>query len=390
MALIWDTMAQLHEGEISMNRKRLLSTLRTLVESPGVPGHEGPVRDYLKQEIEKCGAGSIFVDRIGNLVAKKEGSDPGAPSVLLDAHMDEPGFIVRYIDPQGYIYLGQVGFVTDLALPGQRFVIHSRSGPVKAVSGVKSFHLTSSEERLQPLFWENIWLDIGARSREDTEEMGIRIGDPIVFDRDMIELANDLVTGKALDNRIGCAVVLEILRELAGKPHASTVYVSATVQEEEVCRGAKVIFADLKTAFETVPDFALVYDIALAGDFPEVNPRVSSITIGDGPAIKVFDRSRANPSLGIIVSPEVIDLLSVIAKTNGIPYQYEVHHHVSTNSDIFHVEATGVVTAGISIPCRYTHSPTEIVSLRDAANAVKLSVAAIEKLPEAFEKLLPS
>jgi endoglucanase len=358
-----------------MNRQRLLSTLRELVELPGVPGHEGPVRAYIRKELEKCGVESIFIDRIGNLVAKKEGSDSNAPSILLDAHMDEPGFIVKYISPEGYVYLGQAGYVNDLVLPGQRFVIHTRSGPVRAVSGVKSFHLTSSEERTQPLSWENIWLDVGARNREETREMGIRIGDPIVFERDFAELANDLVTGKGLDNRIGCAVALETVRELAKKPHDSTVYVSATVQEEMVLRGARVIFADLKRAFETVPDFALVYDIALAG--------------GGGPTIKVFDRSRANPSLGIIVSPKVVDLMTAIAETNEIPCQYEVHHTISTNSDIFHMEDTGVLTAGISIPCRYTHTPTEVVSLLDAANAVKLSLATIEKLPEVFESLLP-
>lgn len=372
-----------------MNRQRLLSTVRELVELPGVPGHEGPVRAYIKQELEKCGVDSIFIDKIGNLVARKEGSNSSAPSILLDAHMDEPGLIVRHISPQGYIYLGQVGYVNDLVLPGQRFVVHTRSGPVRAVSGVKSFHLTTSEEGMQPPSWENIWLDIGARNREQTQRMGIRIGDPIVFERDFAELANDLVTGKALDNRIGCAVVLETVRELAKKPHDSTVYVSATVQEEMVLRGARVIFADLRKAFETVPDFAIVYDIALAGDFPEVKPRTSSISLGGGPTIKVFDRSRANPSLGIIVSPKVVDLMSAIAEKNGIPYQYEVHHTISTNADIFHVEDTGVLTAGISIPCRYTHSPTEVVSLLDATDAVKLSLAVIEKVPEVFESLLP-
>jgi len=372
-----------------MNRQRLLSTLRELVELPGVPGHEGPVRAYIKQELEKCGVESIFIDRIGNLVAKKEGSNPSAPSVLLDAHMDEPGFIVKYMSPEGYLYLNQVGYVNDSVLPGQRFVVLTRSGPVRAVSGVKSFHLTTSEERTQPPSWENIWLDVGARNREESRKMGIRIGDPIVFERDFAELANDLVTGKGLDNRIGCAVALETVRELAKKPHDSAVYVSATVQEEMVLRGARVIFADLKGVFQAVPDFAIVYDISLAGDFPEVKPHISPISIGGGPTIKVFDRSRANPSLGIIVSPKVVDLMSAIAETNEIPYQYEVHHTISTNSDIFHMEDTGVLTAGISIPCRYTHTPTEVVSLLDAANAVKLSLATIEKLPEVFESLLP-
>jgi endoglucanase len=372
-----------------MKTQRLLSTLRTLVELPGVPGHEGPVRAYVKQELMKCGVHSMFVDRVGNLVGKREGSDPSAPSLLLDAHLDEPGFIVRYIDPQGYLYLGQVGYVTDLVLPGQRFAVHTRSGPVKAVSGVKSFHLTTPEERTQPLSWENIWLDVGTKNREETRKMGIRIGDPIVFDRDLAELANNLVTGKALDNRIGCAVLLEVVRELTERQIHSTIYVSATVQEEEVCRGARVIFEDLKAALGATPDFAIVYDITLAGDFPEVKPHISSINVGEGPTIKVFDRSRANPSLGIIVSPQVVDLLTAVAEENRIPYQYEVQR-VATNSDIFHVEATGVLTAGISIPCRYTHSPTEVVSLVDAANAVKLSVTTIEKLPQVFEDLLPT
>jgi len=228
-------------------------------------------------------------------------------------------------------------------------------------------HLLKPEEAQKVTPLEELFIDVGASGDEEVRKMGIRVGDRAVIDRDFKELNEYVVTGKALDDRVGCAVLIETLKLLRDSEHGATLYAVATTQEEVGLRGAKV------AAFKLKPDLGIAVDVTVANDVVGVAEGAKVTKLGKGPAIKVMDS-------GLIVSPRLQEYLVSLAESEGIPYQLEVLSKGSTDAAAIQLTREGVITGGISIPTRYLHTPIETLNLKDAAYASILLSKLVERV----------
>ena len=355
--------------------------LKTLAEARGAPGFEDEVRkEIIRLAADIVGRENVKVDRMGNVIAKLEGRPD--LKVMLAAHMDEIGLLVTYIEKSGFLRVTNLGGVDPAILLGQRVVVLGRHGPIPGVVGCRPPHLMKPEEREKRPKLEELFIDIGAPSREAAERMGVSVGTPVVLERDVIRLGDGkIVTGKAFDDRVGCAVMLYALRLLKEQRPEATVYAVATVQEEVGCRGARV------AAFALEPDMAIAIDVTTANDVPGVEEREYVVRIGKGPAIKIMDRGATLPILGLIAHPKVRELLIKAAEEEGIPWQPEILVGGTTDAATIHLVREGIPSGVVSIPTRYIHSPVELLSLEDAVNAAKLLAAAIRRVkPGIFDE----
>ncbi|MFQ6137208.1 MAG: M42 family metallopeptidase [Candidatus Hydrothermarchaeales archaeon] len=330
------------------------SLLKKLSEAHGVPGSEGEVRDIMAKELEKyC---DIEIDRLGNLIARKEGNDE---KVMLAAHMDEIGLMVKHIDEKGFVRFTTLGGFFDQTILNQRVLIHTGKKRIHGVIGSKPPHLMEEKERKKVVEYKDMFIDVGAKDEKATKKMGIRVGDYITFDRTFRELGGDLVTGKAFDDRLGCLALVEVMKRTDSK---CTVYGVGTTQEEVGLKGART------SAFKIDPDMAIVLDVTAAGDFPGVKVEESPIKLGEGPAITIADAK----GRGLITHPKVKDLLLKTAEKKKIPYQLEVGEGGTTDASAIHLTRGGVPSGVVSVPTRYIHSPVEVANMKDIENMVKL------------------
>lgn len=314
----------------------------------------------------------MHVDNMGNGYVRIIGSDRHAPILHLDAHMDEPCFIVEYIDENGMVYIAPLGLIAENLMIGQRVAIVTETQKVKGAFGVKSYHLSNASDKTNVLSWENIWVDIGAKSREDAENAGVSPGLPVVFDEPFQELLCDNVMAKAFDNRIGCAVLLETLLQVIRTPVRSTVYATFSVQEELILRGSRTIYNGFRKFYGMTPDLCFAYDISLCGDVPFSCKNKAPVALGEGVAIKLYDKSSAS-HYAHVVPRKIVKALEAGCASLAIPFQYDFLFGC-TNADIFALDDIGVKTGGISFPCRYTHSAVEVVNMEDAVGGVKLTL----------------
>jgi putative aminopeptidase FrvX len=339
---------------------RLFNLLKKLSEAFGISGYEDEIRSLIYDEVKEI-ADEVKVDKLGNLIAVKKGGK-GAIKVLWDAHMDEIGFFVKYIDDKGFLYLSPVGGWWDLILPGQRVRILSDKGEiVYGIIGTKPPHLLKPEERDKVIPIDRLFVDIGASSRKEVEDLGIRIGSPVDLDRTTIRLQGDKATGKAFDDRAGIVALLEAFKSI--DPKDVDVYFVAAVQEEVGLKGARV------AAYNVSPDVAFAVDVTTANDVPGSEPKEKVAEVGKGPAITVSD---GRSSSGLITHPKLLKLIIEVAKKNNIPYQLSVMSGGTTDGAIIALTKEGVPTATISIPTRYIHSPVEVLSLKDLMFTSKL------------------
>lgn len=336
-------------------RAQSLEFLRRLVNTPSPVGHETRGQrvwlDYAGQFAEET-----FSDAYGNCVAVL--NKGGGPRIMLAGHADEIAMAVNYVDDNGYLYVRRMGGVDAAIMKAQRVTIHSRSGPVKAVVGNVAPHLTKQEGDPKPPKMHDIFLDIGAASRKEAEQL-VRIGDPITLVDEFEVLRGDLAVARAFDNRIGTFAVAEALRllkESRTRLHAEICAVS-NVQEEVGLLGARQIAYSLK------PDVALVVDVTHATDYPTINKaQHGDIKLGGGPAI----------THGGCNHPEVVARLEDVAAKKKIPLQHEAMSATSgTDTDAIFWTRGGIASALVSLPNRYMHSPVEVVNLLD-----------LEKIPE--------
>lgn len=327
-------------------------TIRKLVEAFGPSGYEKSIRDMIRQEIEKdslaTGDGDeVRVDAMGNLIVLKKGAGDGR-KVMLAAHMDEIGVIVTHVDEKGFARFGRVGGVYPHTLPGGR--VRFADGTIGVIGTEKL------EDRSKVPGLDKLFVDVGAK---DKDSCSVRVGDVASFIRPFEDLGDRLVS-KAMDDRIGCAVLLQVLRDLKETPH--DIYFVFTVQEEVGLRGATT------SSYGVAPDLALSVDVTLTGDTPEAH--TMAVSLGDGPAIKVKDG-------GMLAHPGVKNWLVETAETNEIPYQLEVLEGGTTDARAIQTSRAGVPAGCVSIPCRYVHSPSEMVDYNDVTNAVRLLVATL-------------
>lgn len=315
-------------------------------------------------------ADSLWIDTLGNVIAVKKGSR-GSGRLMLAGHMDEIGLIVSHIDQRGFLRFQPIGGVSERVLLGQRVLIKTRDGrAVRGVIGSKPPHIMKPEELRQVPEIKDMYIDVGASSREEAEKLGVTVGSIAVFERDLATLGgSDVVTGKALDDRVGVVALIEGFKAIEG--NEVDVYAVATVQEEVGLKGARV------AAYAITPDVAVALDVTIASDVAGVPEQEWVTQLGKGPAIKVVDGRAAS---GLIAHPAVRDKLVEIARQYGIPHQIEVAPGGTTDASIIALNKEGVPAATISIPSRYIHSPVEVIHLADLVNASKLTALFSSKI----------
>jgi putative aminopeptidase FrvX len=353
---------------------RTLEMFRELTEAPGVPGFEEPVRAVLRKYLSPLG--EILQDRLGSLVARKEGTRP-APKVLVAGHMDEIGFLVTRITDEGYLKFQTLGGWWSQVMLAQRVRVWTRQGPVLGVIGSKPPHLLEEEERKKPVDPKDMYIDVGAASREEAEAFGIRPGDPVVPDSPFTVMRNErLLMAKAWDNRFGCAAVVEVLRALPEEPHPNTVYGVANVQEEVGLRGAQT------SSHLVQPDVGIALDTGIAGDTPGVKPDEAQGKLGKGPVILLYDAT-------MIPHVRLRDLVVDTAEAEGIPYQFDRVARGGTDAGRIHTFGVGVPSVVIGVPVRYIHSHNAILHRDDFDHTVRLVTAVIRRLDaDAVDRLV--
>ena len=318
--------------------------IKNLVEAYGPSGQEGPVRAFI-EGIISSDVDDIRVDAMGNLIARKSGTGTGT-RIMLAAHMDEIGLVVTYADKKGFLRFTRIGGVSPQTLIGNR--VRFSNGTTGVIGWEKWFQSTELAS------WSELYIDVGASSRDD---LPVGVGDIAAFDRSFSDLGGRLV-GKAMDDRIGCAIMMKAIGEVGQSPN--DIHAVFTVQEELGTRGATT------SAFGIEPEVALAIDVTLVGDTPEGPPL--NVKLGRGPAIKVMDG-------GMVAHAGVKGWMIETAERHGIAYQLEVLPSGSTDARAIQTSRAGVPAGCLSIPCRYVHTPSEMVDLKDVEETVRLLVA---------------
>jgi putative aminopeptidase FrvX len=341
-----------------------------LTNAPGAPGFEGPVRDILRREWQNL-LTDVHADGMGNLFGTLAGTE--GPRVLLMAHMDEVGFLVRYIDDRGFIYVNPVGGYFDQSVLTQRMIVMTPRGPVLGYTGFKSGHILNPEERSRMVPLQDMFLDIGAKSREEAmDKFGIRPGLPVTYAA-TFEVLNgtNRYLARAIDDRALLALATEALRQLKAMPHANTILTAATVQEEPGMRGASVVYASTK------PDIVVNLEIGIAGDFPLMtSPKLSQEALGKGPSIFVFDGS-------MVPNNKLVEWTLKLARDGGIPVQFESVTGFGEDGAALQKAAQGIPAINIGLPTRYAHGQLGVMDRSDYDNMLKLVVQILQKLSAA-------
>jgi putative aminopeptidase FrvX len=342
-------------------RKASYEFLKKLLSTPGPSGKEGAAAGVWREEAGKFA--EVRGDRMGNSFATLNAG--GAPRVMLSGHIDEIGLMITHIDDQGFLHFTGVGGWDPQVLVGQRVRIQTGRGEVPGVIGKKAIHVMEAEERKKVSEIKNLWIDIGAKDGDGAKGM-VRVGDVGVLDQDLVELPNDRVASRSLDNRMGAFVVLEALRLLSEEGIAAEVVAVASVQEEIGLYGAR------GAAFGLDPDAAIAVDVTHATDTPGISKNEhGDHPLGSGPVI-----ARAS-----VLSPIVTDGLIAAAEEADIAYTLEADSRsTGTDADAIHFSRAGIATGLVSCPNRYMHSPNEVVELGDLENCARLISAYVQKL----------
>jgi putative aminopeptidase FrvX len=343
-----------------------LTMLKDLTDAKGIPGNESEVRNVMKEYISPY-ADEITTDGLGSLIAKKTGQENG-PKIAVTGHLDEVGFMVTQIDDKGFLRFQPVGGWWSQVMLAQRVTIVTRKGDVTGIIGSKPPHILSPEARKKPVEIKDMFIDIGAASREEAQEWGVRPGDMVVPYFEFTVMNNEkLLLAKAWDNRIGCAIAIDVLKQLQGTDHPNVVYGVGAVQEEVGLRGART------STFKIQPDIGFAVDVGVAGDTPGVSEREAQGKMGKGPQIVIYDAS-------MVSHKGLRDFVTDTADECNIPYQYESMPGGGTDAGSIHLTANGVPALAITIPTRYIHSHAAMLHRDDYENTVKLLVEVIKKL----------
>ncbi len=342
--------------------ERSYQFLKRLVDTPGPSGYEQQVQKVFREELADI-ADQIQTDIMGNVTAIL---NPGsAVRVMLVGHADEIGFQVRYIAEDGSIYFGQIGGHDAVVAVGQRVQIHTSKGPIPGVLGRKAVHLLEAGERDKVPKTDDLWIDIGAASKSEVEEL-VQIGDCITYAQQLQLLHGDRATARSFDNKMGCFLVAEALRILKNKPLRCSVYGVSSVQEEVGLRGART------ASFEIDPLVGIATDVCHAMDYPGADKKkVGDIKLGKGPTIV----------RGANINPKVFSLMVETARSLDIPYQVEAAPGgTGTDANAMQISRAGMATGLIGVPLRYMHTPNEIMSLQDIVHGAQLMAGFVERI----------
>jgi len=336
-------------------KEALRTLIKELVAINGISGQEQKVVRALLGHLRPL-VDELNVDCFGNIIAVKNGGKPG-PTVLIAAHTDEIGAIVKSVEPNGWIRFEKIGGVGDALLLGRQVSVNGHFGIV----GVKAGHFMSAKERGEVKPHSELYIDIGCNSDGEVAELGVKPGDQICQWPYYNEFTNtDLLCSKALDNRAGCAILVQLLKELQSQTFAGTLYAVFTVQEEVGLRGAQV------AAYNIKPDYAIALDTVPSGDTPDVNfIKEHPVAIGKGPLLQLMSRS-------FIMNPIMKKLMLEVCDRSGAPYQVALFTGGNTDAAAMHLEAGGILSAALTIPRRYSHSPVEMLGLNDCVASLNI------------------
>ncbi|MGZ3558025.1 MAG: M42 family metallopeptidase [Thermodesulfobacteriota bacterium] len=336
----------------------MLRLFETLVGIPGGSGFEEKVIEFMAEELKKS-LPEVSVDPMGNVIGKL-GEDE--KSTMVCVHSDEVGVLIKYIDPKGYIYFDLNGMIDERVLLSTKVDICTDKGIYTGVVGVKNRHLLTAEDLKRRIVLSDLWIDVGARNAEEVNNLGIEIGDPIVFHPNFQKIGKDTILSKAIDNRAGCAILIDLAERMKSKKIDYQLIFVAAVQEEIGSRGAKVASQTLN------PDMAVVIDTVPASD-PITPPQQAASECGKGPVIRSMDVNALG--WGTIYSKKIQQRLIDTARKNKIPFQKDIFR-TWTDASAIHTSGRGIPCGGLYIPRRYSHSPTELVKWTDVEKTAEL------------------
>ena len=337
--------------------KTLQEKLSSLI---GVSGYEDDVSKFILNLIkEEQLADKAWIDQLGNVLAIVNG-EKNEDRILFDAHIDEIGFMISHIDRDGFLRFAPIGGWDVRILLGQSVIIRSNTGKLyNGIIGSKPPHLTTASERKKLVEIKDMYIDIGMFSKEEVEREGIKMGTTGTLSCPFLDFPNNMVRGKAFDDRTGCNVLIQIMRLLKEKPVNDTILFNFAVQEEIGGRGA------ITGAFTLKPTIAIAIENTTAADVPDIKDHVIPAFIGKGPAITIAD-------ISVICSPKVNERLIKNAELVKVPYQMKKPLYGGTDAGKIHISREGVPSSVVSVPCRYIHSPTSLLKLEDILHTIEL------------------
>jgi len=360
-------------GEVKARLRALLTDLMLI---PGLSGHEGRVRRYLADALLKLGL-ATRTDRLGNLIATLEG-EAAAPSVMLFTHMDQLGFVVRKVEADGFIRVERLGGVPERALASQQVLLCVGEGRDRVgLIANKSHHATTPDEKYKVVPYMDLYIDAGFASREEASAAGVDVGTPVVYRPHVAALSDERIAGTSVDDRAGCAVIVEVVRALLQEARRPTVHFVFSVQEEFNLRGA------LTAAQALQPDIAIQLDLLLATDTPDMGYR-GDVRLGGGPAMSLYSFHGRGTLNGTIPHPALVALFEETSRRTDIPLQRSAHTGALTDSSYVQLVGHGVASIDLGFPMRYSHSSLEVCDLNDLEGLTTLLVAGITAIDGSF------
>lgn len=344
-----------------------INLLEQLSNSFGVSGYEDPVRETINELVSPY-VDEIRVDELGNLIATKNGQ--GSSTLMLDAHMDEVGFMINHVDEDGFLRFTNLGGWDPRILPSHTvtIMVEDRKN-ITGVIGTTPPHIQSEEDRQETIDWDDLFIDIGADSQSEVTDRGVGVGSFATIDYPFEVMGDDYVKGKAFDDRVGCATAIQSLENLTDQQIESTLVVNFAICEETGLRGART------AAYQLDPDLAIALEGTIGADIPSVPAEKQPVKLGEGPAYTVADNS-------IVVKKSVISALEKTAENNNIPYQYKKPTFGGTDAGPIHLTKEGVLAGVVSTPCRYIHSPHSTMKLSDFEYTVQLVTEFVRTYPD--------
>jgi len=336
--------------------------MERLLAATGVSGFEAPIREVIQELVSPHL--KVETDSLGNLYGS---IGEGSPHILVIAHMDELGLVVTHIEENGCLRFRKIGGIDDRILPSRSVFVHTKAGPIRGVIGIVPPHLMLDRAQMkQVVSWNDLYIDLCTRSRAETEALGVRLLDPVTLEKDSFVLQGKYLSGRAIDDRFGCAVLIKLLEKLVPQKQNRKITFVWSTQEEIGLHGATVI------GNRFTPDIVIAVDSYATGDAPDVPYHLAPVKLGDGPVLRLLD-NRA------IASPYLREQFESIAKKHQLPLQCGATGG-GTDGAAIQRAGSGALMMAISVAVRYLHSTVEICHLDDLQNLVTLLSTAIPQL----------
>ncbi len=343
-----------------VDKESVIKTQMELSNLIGVPGHEEEVTDYILVKLEKLGVDKAWIDPLGNVLAIKDGNDPNGLRIMLDAHVDEVGFMISHVHEKGFLTIESLGGIDKRLMLGALLQFQTENkGRIVGVVGAAPPHITKPEDRDKIPEINEMYVDIGCKTRTEVLTLGLDIGSVGTFFTECIKLNDEMLLGKAFDDRTACNVILHVLEELKEIKLAHTLLISFAVQEEVGTRGAIV------AGYTLEPSIALALENTIASDVPGVPPQKIVTCLGEGPAVTAADRS-------LIVPKKILDRIRKAAEMDNIKWQYKKPTYGGTDAGSISRTRAGVPSGVVSVPCRYIHGNAGVLLIDDILKTIKL------------------